>query len=202
MLFRETPSRSAATSDRVCASAAMPAAVRAQNGAIDGPLTKKESLDLVRACRALPGAVRKSMHRLMTAMVRFREEEMAGYRIYFLNGCSEIRAAHWFEAEDDETATWIAERLYLACSDACIAYEVWQGARMLATDTKPAPATAEAVIERRQEMLVRHEQALRDSAFAIARSRRLLEGLNRLVDDIDRAKQGDGSAAEPPAKAR
>lgn len=139
-----------------------------------------ETHDGQRTIGALPDRVRQ-----LYPMVRPMGEGTKGYRIYFLDAAGRIHGIYWFEAEDDETARWIADRLYSACSDLCASFELRQGPRNLAANGGArAPTTVEEVMTRRQEMLVRHEEALQQSALRIAKSRRLLGAL-------ERAKKGE-----------
>jgi transcriptional regulator with XRE-family HTH domain len=127
----------------------------------------------------VPVAARQSIYQLLKSMARSAAGVVAknGYCLYFLNAEQGIEAAHPLEAEDDATALWIAERLYQACSDVCASFELRQGARDVGG--APLAETGEAAVTLRQEMLVRHEEALRDSSVRIARSRELLKALER-----------------------
>lgn len=104
---------------------------------------------------------------------------MKRYRLHLLGADDEVRVAHWFQARDDETAFWLAERLFDACSDIYTSFALWRGARRLRHGKHirtPGPTAAE-IVERRQQMLAFHEEALRDSALRVAESRRLLDRL-------------------------
>lgn len=57
----------------------------------------------------------------------FGFEQVAGYRLYGLDGVSKVASGEWIEADDDETAIEVAkERLN---GSPC---EVWQGSRLVA----------------------------------------------------------------------
>lgn len=171
--------------DGLPATSTAPPAAPSSDGAHDGVALRREAIDLLSAYDTLPDNVRKVVYRLLRSMVRPGDDAVNGYRIYFLGRTGRIDAVHWFEAEDDDAAWWIANRLYGACSDVCAAFELWQGDRNLtAAERANQPSDElEAVVKRRQELLVLHEEALQSSAFRIAESRRLLE-------EIDRAKRG------------
>jgi hypothetical protein len=102
---------------------------------------------------------------------------MDAYRIYFLDGSGRICAAQWFQAQDDQSAMWIAEHLSDACADVYPRFELWHMARHLSggSGLRPTTLTPEAVNQKRQDALASAEETLRDSASRIAESRRLLE---------------------------
>jgi hypothetical protein len=106
---------------------------------------------------------------------------MTSYRIYFLNSQRRISAAHWFDADDDQAALWIGERLYRACSDVCASFEIWQLGRVVkgGTDVPLSAEPTDAILRRRQEMLVQHEETLRDSGGLIAMSLRLINSIEQ-----------------------
>jgi transcriptional regulator with XRE-family HTH domain len=147
--------------------------------ALEPSTMRREAMEIVRAYYAVPVAARQSIYQLLKSMARSAAGVVAedGYCLYFLNAEQGIEAAHPLEAEDDATALWIAERLYQACSDVCASFELWQGARDVGG--APLAETGEAAVTLRQEMLVRHEEALRDSSVRVARSRELLKALER-----------------------
>ncbi len=111
---------------------------------------------------------------------------MKVYRLYFLDANRSVTGAHWLNADDDETALWIAERLHQACSDVCSGFELRHLARPVVGVAHPA-ATAEAATARRQEMLAQHIEMIRSSGLAISRSRKLLASVVQ-----QKPLQGDG----------
>jgi transcriptional regulator with XRE-family HTH domain len=136
----------------------------------------KKSLDVLSDHGAQRG-----LYPMLKATVRPMGDDTKAYRIYFLDTAGRIDGIYWFEAEDDQTARWIADRLHRACSDLCASFELRQGPRdFAATDSGARPAkTVEEVVAQSQEMLIRHEEALHASSLRIAKNRRLLEALER-----------------------
>ena len=57
----------------------------------------------------------------------FGFEQVAGYRLYGLDGAAKVASAEWIEADDDETAVEIAAQKFEG--SAC---ELWQGRRLVA----------------------------------------------------------------------
>ncbi len=107
---------------------------------------------------------------------------MRKYRLLLFDASARLHAGHWFHARDDAAAHWIARQLQDACSDLCPSFELWHGSQRI--EYRPAPpdrpVTAEEASERLQQMLVFHEEVLRDSAFALEASQRLLARLRRI----------------------
>ena len=56
-----------------------------------------------------------------------RAEEVAGYRVYCLDGVNKVASGDWIEADDDEAAIEIATERHEGHE--C---EVWQGKRLVA----------------------------------------------------------------------
>ena len=136
----------------------------------------KKSLDVLSAY-----GTQRRLYPLLKATVGPMGDDTRAYRIYFLDTTVRIDGIYWFEAEDDGTARWIADRLHQACSDLCASFELREGSRHLASTNGGARPhkTVEEVVAQSQEMLIRHEEALHASALRIAKSRRLLEALER-----------------------
>lgn len=108
---------------------------------------------------------------------------MGSYRIYFHGRSGSIQGRDDVDAEDDRSAVIMAELLWEACSDVCETFEVWQGIRRVdepCTARSRPSLGARQVTARMQEALIRREEAIRDSRWAIARSQRLLERMDRL----------------------
>jgi hypothetical protein len=103
---------------------------------------------------------------------------MITYRVYFRDGRGVILGRHEFEAEDDVAATRIAGALSEACSDMCKTFGLWDGARAVKTDAR-AGVDAAQISARTQRRVVETEMAIRDSDWSIARSRKLLDRLDR-----------------------
>jgi hypothetical protein len=113
---------------------------------------------------------------------------MTGYRLYLRNA-SGIVGRDDFDASDDETAATMAELISEACSDECDHYELWQGMRCLSSRRTAAPRppkNATEIVAEMKDSLIAREEAIQNSRWAVARSRRLLERLNALRQDDTR----------------
>lgn len=86
-----------------------------------------------------------------------------------------------FEADNDAAALSIARVIYDAAGDVCDTFELWDGTRQV-DQTRIVPLRATALAAGRQNEVVRTEEALLHSRWAIARSRRLLARLEELRD--------------------
>ena len=103
------------------------------------------------------------------------------YRIYFRDAAG-ISGRVDFDAEDDRVAMTTAELLADACSDKCGGFELWQDSRQLCdrrTLPRPLCETLSDLSERMQAAVIEAEETIKDSAFVIASSRRLLERLEQ-----------------------
>ena len=106
---------------------------------------------------------------------------MTWYRTYFHSASGSIQGRDEFEAKDDREAMILAEHLFDACSDVCASFELWDGGRRVDTSfTKMPCPSVSAVSARMQDSLMRREEALQRSGWALARSRRLLERMQGL----------------------
>jgi len=141
----------------------------------------KEALDVLGTYGTLPHGVRRGRYPLPKATTRTSDDEASSYRIYFLDTAGRINGIYWFGARDDTTARWIADRLYQACSVVYASFELREGPRIVSAGkaVPRPPETTEEVVARSQEMLVRYEEVLHASALRVAKSRRLLEALER-----------------------
>jgi hypothetical protein len=106
---------------------------------------------------------------------------MSTYRMYF-RAAGEIHGRDDFEADDDVAAIRIARALHDACSDMCQSFELWQGTRKIRTHKRPHHVTAglAGLIEAHQRVTIEREEAISESEWMIARSRRLIETLDRI----------------------
>jgi hypothetical protein len=86
-----------------------------------------------------------------------------------------------FEAEDAVAAGKVALRIFESCSDACAAYELWCGSSLMASATSRVGQPGADLDELQQNIVVETEIVLRDSAWAIASSRRLLAALHTMT---------------------
>src|SRR5215472_1611707 len=107
---------------------------------------------------------------------------MAGYRLYLRDSVGVVGRDD-FEAPSDVAALRIAVLVWDACSDECDRYEVWQGERWVAAgqkNTARPPIAATEIAAKTRESLIAREEAIQNSRWAVARSRRLLERLSAL----------------------
>jgi hypothetical protein len=103
------------------------------------------------------------------------------YRMYFRDAAG-ISGRVDFDAEDYHVAMTTAELLADACSDKCSGFEVWQDIRQLCdrrTLPRPPRVTLSDLSARRQASVVETEEVIKNSAFVIASSQRLLERLKQ-----------------------
>jgi hypothetical protein len=109
---------------------------------------------------------------------------MKWYRVYLYSESGSFQGRDEYEAEDDRAAMAIAEMLCDACSDMCETFEVWDGVRRVdpSFSKLPCPSvSAEQVGAMAQASLLRREEAMRDSHWAVARSKRLIERMEHLL---------------------
>jgi hypothetical protein len=92
---------------------------------------------------------------------------------YMITGCED------FAAENDAAALAIARSIFDAATDFCDAFELWDGTRHI-DQSRVTTLETRAVIAQRQEHVIRVEEALLNSGWAIARSRRLLARFNEI----------------------
>jgi len=105
---------------------------------------------------------------------------MAAYRIYFV-GPGRISARQDFEADEDVAAIRIARVLYDMCSDICQSFELWQGKRQInAQQPHHSRASLTDLIEAHQRVTIDTAEVISERRCMIARSRRLIETLDRI----------------------
>jgi hypothetical protein len=107
----------------------------------------------------------------------------ASYRLYLRGPSGEIVGRDDFEAEHDAVAIAMAELLWEACADLCDHFELWKRERLVGRSVGKALRPVESADEigaRMQESLIQREEAIRNSEWAVARSKRLLERLRHL----------------------
>jgi hypothetical protein len=105
---------------------------------------------------------------------------MSTYRLYFLD--DHIVGRFDFQSDHDDRAAETAEILFDACSDRCRSWEIWDREVFLVSgpQTVGARPRASDLSERRQENIIQCEEAILDSEWAIASSKRLLAELDKL----------------------
>jgi hypothetical protein len=99
---------------------------------------------------------------------------LAFYRL-FLRNSGVIVGRDEFDAVDDATAYAVGESLYFSVSDCCNSFEVWQGARPI----QPPTSTPTQINETAQAIVAEREEAIRESNWPIASSRKLLQRLGK-----------------------
>ena len=109
---------------------------------------------------------------------------MKWYRVYLYGVSGSFQGRDEFEAKDDREAMTIADLLYEACSDLCEGFEVWDGARRVDSSFSKLPCpsvSVEQITFAMQTSLMRREEAMRNSQWAVARSERLIARMDRLL---------------------
>ena len=107
---------------------------------------------------------------------------LAFYRVYFRSHAGTILGRDDFEAEDDRSAQAIAESLGDACSDISQSFDLWQGARRVVTVRNAVSGPEAGARGLNNQVLMRvieRQKILQRSGWAVARSTRLLERLER-----------------------
>ncbi|HMI94974.1 MAG TPA: hypothetical protein VK479_00580, partial [Micropepsaceae bacterium] len=117
---------------------------------------------------------------------------MAWYRMYFVDRQQKMRWPYDLHAKDDAYALALAHASQDACSDVETDVELWQGARRIAGTSNRRQDSIRTHWEElpidKQQSLLQIEEALLHSGTKIARSRRLLERLKSLRDQIAHKK--------------
>jgi|ERR1051326_3298517 hypothetical protein len=120
---------------------------------------------------------------------------MAWYRMYLVDKFGKFRWPHDLNADNDSDALALVHAMQHACSDMAVSMELWQGARRIPGVSGKTPTilreTWEEMLAKRQEALLRTEEALSNSGTAIARSRRLQER----IEDTKRAIENRNNVA-------
>jgi hypothetical protein len=106
---------------------------------------------------------------------------------YAITGCEE------FETENDAAALAIARSIAEAAADVCDAFELWDGPRQI-DQARMATLPTSVVTAQWQDHVIRAEETLLNSGWAIARSRRLLARFDQLCKD---AANGDPVSPVP-----
>ena len=105
---------------------------------------------------------------------------MSTYRVYFRNAATHIVGRHDFTADDDQSAATIGDVLCDACSDRCDSFEVWNGDHLVVGRSLHSPRSADVIMERSQVSIVKCEEAIQSSQWAVAKSKKLMERLDEL----------------------
>jgi hypothetical protein len=112
--------------------------------------------------------------------------------MYFVDRQQKMRWPYDLHAENDAHALALAHATQDACSDVQIGVELWLGARRIAGTSNRRPETIRIHWEElpidKQMSLLQIEEALLHSGTKIARSRRLLERMESLRNEIAHKK--------------
>jgi len=111
---------------------------------------------------------------------------MSAYRIYFREA-TRIVCRHDFTADEDQSAVTIGDVLCDACSDSCDSFEVWNGDHRVVERSLHSPRSADVILGRSQASIVKCEEAIQQSEWIIARSKKLLERLTSYALPMRRA---------------
>src|SRR5215471_163044 len=101
---------------------------------------------------------------------------MADYRMYFL-ATDRIEAREDFQADNDIDAIRIAQVLCDACSDRCDTFELWKEKRKVDTAQESQPVRLAELTRAHQQLVLETEEAILESDWIIAQSKRLIERL-------------------------
>ena len=120
---------------------------------------------------------------------------MVRYRMYLVDRFGKFRWPHDLNAQNDGDALALVHAMQHACSDMPVTMELWQGARRIPGVSGKTPSvlreTWEAMLVKRQDALLRTEEAFCNSGTAVARSRRLrerIEDTKRAIEDRARGQ--------------
>jgi hypothetical protein len=115
-------------------------------------------------------------------LLQERSGSTSTYRVFFRNEHG-ICGRDDFDVDDDDTAFTIAALLADVCSDQCTNFDLWQGTRLIRRIQRLPPqprVSLSELSEKHQALVVEREEAIRNSDFAIASSRRLLRRLDEV----------------------
>jgi len=105
--------------------------------------------------------------------------EAKWYRLYLKDRGGETVGRADFETSDDADPLIIAKIVLHACSDVACGYELWAKDKFVDSSTEPLGPTD--LQENHRKIIADMEIGLRDSAWLVARSRKLLEEIEKLT---------------------
>jgi len=128
------------------------------------------------------------------------------YRIYFLDRRGAIQAREEFDAPSDGDAVIIGSLVADVCSETYASYEIWSFNRRVVEPLASIPAISLAEIsEDFQEQVLKLEDSMQRSRWAVAKSQRLIEKSNALraavSPRIERRLSGVSSGVVPSSRA-
>ena len=92
-------------------------------------------------------------------------------------GVEEIIGRHDFEADGDPTAVQMAQALFDVCSDTCQSFDLWRSSKHISVPRLFRSLSFAELSEVSQERVIQTEEQIAQSAWLVAKSRRLLEYL-------------------------
>ena len=101
---------------------------------------------------------------------------MTWYRLFLRDNSRRIVGRSDFHADNEESGRAIAARIAQDCSDICAGYDLLHNGRPVISSNDTSIILAN-LSERLQDIVIRTEIALRDSAWTIKESRRLLAAI-------------------------
>jgi len=105
---------------------------------------------------------------------------MPSFRLYLRDGTHRIVGRSDFEADDELSALKISRRIAESCSDTCADHDLWRETRKI----PPAAATLGEgetdLTDSERRVVLDTGIALRDSLWAVRKSKRLLSALEAL----------------------
>jgi hypothetical protein len=105
--------------------------------------------------------------------------EAKWYRLYLKDWAGETVGRADFEIPDDADPLIIAQTVLGACSDVACGYELWAKDKFVDSSTEPLGPTD--LQENHRKIIADMEIGLRDSAWLVAKSRKLLEEIEKLT---------------------
>jgi hypothetical protein len=127
---------------------------------------------------------------------------MGTYRLLFFDD-GIVCGRFDLQARDDDRAAETAEILFQACSDCCQSWGIWEGTEFVSSGPMKLRTRlgASDLTEQRQENIVRCEEAMLESEWAIASSKRLLAELDKLkASKTSASRYSSGTRLTPPAE--
>ena len=94
------------------------------------------------------------------------------YWMYFVGPTGSILGREDLHASGDASAMAMAAALFGACSDECSGFELWYGLRRVDVSMRQVPH--QSLSQEMERTVIAREEGIRESRWAIAKSRRLL----------------------------
>jgi hypothetical protein len=109
--------------------------------------------------------------------------EAKWYRLYLKDWAGETVGRADFETPDDADPLIVAKAVLGACSDVACGYELWAKDKFVDSSTEPLkpPDQLTDLQENHRKIIADTEIGLRDSAWLVSRSKKLLEEIEKLT---------------------